>query len=234
MGPALTGALSRVWILQGLSEEELTHLSRLARTRVYKPREIIVRKGEPADQFFVLLRGRAKVGTPLADGSDATINVLGPGEVFGEIAILDGRPRSATVTTLEECEMAVVDKPAFNGLLASSPSIAVKLLSVLAGRVRDLTTRIEDRAFLDVPARLAKQLLWLATHHGNSSGSAVRIDLRLSQQELGNLVGATRESVNKQLREWTRSGILRQERDSIELFDLDALRAVAESHRSAG
>ncbi len=228
MGPALRDALSKVWILQGLSEEELAHLSRLARTKVYKPREIIVHKGDPAEEFFVLLRGRAKVGTPGADGSDATINVMGPGEVFGEIAILDGQPRSATVTTLEECEMAVVDKPAFNGLLASSPSIAVKLLGVLAGRVRELTARIEDRAFLDVPARLAKQLLWLARNHGIASGSAVRIDLKLSQQELGDLIGATRESVNKQLREWTRSGIVKQERDCIELFDLDALGAVAE------
>ena len=125
--------------------------------------------------------------------------------------------------------MAVVDKPAFNGLLASSPSIAVKLLGVLAGRVRDLTTRIEDRALLDASARLAKQLLWLARNHGSESGAAVRIELRLSQQELGDLIGATRESVNKQLREWTRMGILKQDRDCIELFDLEALRAVAES-----
>jgi CRP-like cAMP-binding protein len=229
----LTNALSKVWILQGLSEEEFAHLSQLARTKVCKPREIIVQKGDPAQEFFVLLRGRAKVGTPGADGSDATINVLGPGEVFGEIAILDGQPRSATVTALEKCEMAVVDKPAFDGLLASSPAIAVKLLGVLAARVRELTTRIEDRAFLDVPARLAKQLLWLARNHGSASGPVVRIDLRLSQQELGDLVGATRESVNKQLREWTRSGILKQERDCIELFDPEALADIAESHGSA-
>jgi len=225
----LTHALSRVWIFQGLSEEELARLSALAQTKVYKPRETIVEKGAPASEFFVLLRGRAKVAAPGADGSHAAINVMGPGEVFGEIAILDGQPRSATVSTLEECELAIVSKAAFNDLLATSTSIAVKLLNVLAGRVRELTTRIEDRAFLDVPARLAKQLLWLAANHGVESGPAVRIDLRLSQQELGDLIGATRESVNKQLREWTRSGIVKQERDCIDIFDLDALRAVAAS-----
>jgi CRP/FNR family transcriptional regulator, cyclic AMP receptor protein len=229
MRSALTDALRRVWIFQGLSQEELEHLSGLAQTKIYKPRETIVEKGALATEFFVLLRGRAKVGAPGADGSHAAINVMGPGEVFGEIAILDGQPRSATVTTLEECEMAVVNKNAFNDLLTASPSIAVKLLNVLAGRVRELTTRIEDRAFLDVPARLAKQLLWLAKNHGVESGAAVRIDLRLSQQELGDLVGATRESVNKQLREWTRSGIVKQERDCIEIFDLDTLRAIAGS-----
>jgi CRP/FNR family cyclic AMP-dependent transcriptional regulator len=229
MRSALTDALGRVWIFQGLSREELAHLSGLAQTKIYKPRETIVEKGDSATEFFVLLRGRAKVGAPGADGSHAAINVMGPGEVFGEIAILDGQPRSATVTTLEECEMAVVNKAAFNDLLTASPSIAVKLLNVLAGRVRELTTRIEDRAFLDVPARLAKQLLWLAKNHGVVSAAAVRIDLRLSQQELGDLVGATRESVNKQLREWTRGGIVRQERDCIEIFELDALRAIAGS-----
>lgn len=227
MAPALTDALSRVWIFQGLSEEEVARLSALAQTKVYKARETIVEKGAPASEFFVLLRGRAKVAAPGLDGSHTAINVMGPGEVFGEIAILDGQPRSATVSTLEQCELAVVSKAAFNDLLAASPSIAVKLLNVLARRVRELTTRIEDRAFLDVPARLAKQLLWLAGNHGVESGTAVRIDLRLSQQELGDLVGATRESVNKQLREWTRSGILKQERDSIDIFDLDALRNIA-------
>jgi CRP/FNR family transcriptional regulator, cyclic AMP receptor protein len=228
VGCALTDALARVWIFQGLSEEELAHLSRLAQTKVYKPRETIVEKGDAATELFVLLRGRAKVGTPGVDGSHAAINVMGPGDVFGEVAILDGRPRSATVTTLEECETAIVDKAAFNDLLAASPTIAVKLLNVLARRVRELTTRIEDRAFLDVPARLAKQLLWLARNHGVESGSAVRIDLRLSQQELGELIGATRESVNKQVREWARSGILKQERDCIQIFDLETLRAIAE------
>ena len=142
MRSALTDALARVWIFQGLSREELAHLSGLAQTKIYKPRETIVEKGDSTTEFFVLLRGRAKVGAPGADGSHAAINVMGPGEVFGEIAILDGQPRSATVTTLEECEMAVVNKAAFNDLLTASPSIAVKLLNVLAGRVRELTTRI--------------------------------------------------------------------------------------------
>ncbi len=229
MADALTESLSRVWIFGGLAEDELARLSDLARIKAYKARETIVEKGDEANEFFVLLRGRAKVSTQGSDGADAAINVMGPGEVFGEVAILDGRPRSATVTTLEECELAVVDKRAFHDLLASSPPIAVKLLAVLAGRIRDLTTRLEDRAFLDVPARLAKQLLWLATNHGTESGSRVRIELKLSQQEFGDFIGATRESVNKHLRDWTRSDLIKHERDCLEILDLDALRAIAEN-----
>ena len=230
MADALIDSLSRVWLFNALAKDDLVRLSELARTRVYKARETIVTKGEPANEFFVLLRGRAKVTAQGADGADTAINVMGPGEVFGEIGVLDGQPRSATVTTLEECEMAVVDKRAFHGLLEASPPVAIKLLAVLAGRIRELTTRVEDRAFLDVPARLAKQLLWLAGNHGteSESGARVRIELKLSQQELGDFIGATRESVNKNLRDWSRSGFIKHERDYLEILDLDALRAIAE------
>jgi len=223
---ALTAALGRIWIFEGLAAEELARLAALARTRVYKAREAIVEKGDPPRELFVLLSGRAKVLTRGSEGADAALNVMGPGQVFGEVAILDGQPRSATVVALEECEIAAIDVQAFRDFLAASP-VALKLLGVLAGRVRELTTRLEDRVFLDVPARLAKQLLWLAENHGARTAAGAQIELRLSQQELGDLIGATRESVNKYISEWTRSGVLKQGRDRLEIFDLDALRSVA-------
>lgn len=226
---ALIDSLARVWLFNELAKDDLLRLSQLAKTRMYRPRETIVAKGDSATEFFVLLRGRAKVSAQGAGGADTAINVMGPGEVFGEIGILDGLPRSATVTTMEQCEIAAVDKRAFHGLLATSPEVAIKLLAVLARRIRELTIRVEDRAFLDVPARLAKQLLWLAGNHGTESGARVRIELKLSQQELGDLIGATRESVNKNLRDWSRSGFIEQERDCIEILDLDALHAIAEN-----
>ncbi len=229
MADALIDCLAGVWLFNALTRDDLLSLSQLAKTRVYKPRETIVSKGEPATEFFVLLRGRAKVTAHGADGADTVINMMGPGEVFGEIGILDGQARSATVITLEECQMAVVDKRAFHGLLKSSPSVAIRLLAVLAGRIRELTTRVEDRTFLDVPARLAKQLLWLAGNHGTGSAARVRIELKLSQQELGDFIGATRESVNKNLRDWSRSGFIKHERDYLEILDLDALRSISEN-----
>jgi CRP-like cAMP-binding protein len=223
---SLVDALARAWVFESLGPAELAQLAALVHRRVYKARETIVEKGEAARQLYVLLRGRAKVATRGADGTDTGLNVLGPGEMFGEIGMLDGQPRSATVTTLEECELAVLEAEAFRGFLAAHPPVAAKLLGVLAARVRELSSRLEDRASLEVPARLAKQLLWLAENHGEVVGSGACIALRLSQQELGDLVGATRESVNKQLSEWTRLGVLRQGRDQIEIFDLQALRAI--------
>ena len=233
MADTLIDSLSQIWLFDGLAKDDLVHLSKLAKTRVYKPRETIVTKGDPANEFFVLLRGRAKVTAQDSEGADTAINVMGPGEVFGEIGVLDGQPRSATVTTLEECEMALVDKRAFHALLAASPPVAIKLLAVLAGRIRELTIRVEDRAFLDVPARLAKQLIWLAGNHGADSGARVRIDLKLSQQELGDFIGATRESVNKNLRDWSRSGVIKHERDYIEILDMEALRSIIERRQAA-
>jgi CRP/FNR family cyclic AMP-dependent transcriptional regulator len=228
MADTLIDSLSKIWLFKELSPDDLARLAQLARTKVYKARETIVSKGDPANEFYVVLRGRAKVTARGIEGTEAAINVMGPGEVFGEVGILDCQPRSATVVTLEECEIAIVDKHAFDGLLAASPGVTMRLLAVLASRIRELTIRVEDRAFLDVPARLAKQLLWLAKNHGTDSGARVRIELKLSQQEFGDFIGATRESVNKCLRDWTRSGFIRHERDYIDILDLDALRAVAQ------
>jgi CRP/FNR family cyclic AMP-dependent transcriptional regulator len=209
MTDALIDALSKVWLFSQLAREDVVRLSQLAAIKGYRERETVVAKGEPPRAFYVLLRGHAKVTAQGKDGADTAINVLGPGEVFGEIGILDGQPRSATVTTLEECEVAVIDKLAFDNLLASAPAVAIRLLSVLATRIRELTIRVEDRAFLEIPARLAKQLLWLANNHGVKDSSSIRIELKLSQQELGDFIGATRESVNKSLRDWTRQGLIK-------------------------
>ena len=150
--------------------------------------------------------------------------------MFGEVALLDGGVRSATCTTIEPCELLVVERAQFMELLESSPNIAVKLLHVLAQRLRRLSQRSEDAAFLDVPSRLARSLLDLATRFGErqrAPASDISIALRLSQQELGDLVGATRESVNKHLSDWTRQGILKVRDGRMVISDIDSVRRIA-------
>jgi CRP-like cAMP-binding protein len=149
---------------------------------------------------------------------------MGPGEVFGEVAVLDGEPRSATITALEPCELVIIQRNDFFHFLERAPQAAIKLLEVLARRLRRLSERVEDTAFLDVPGRLAKQLVRLAERYGQKEGEGVCIELKLSQQELGDLVGATRESVNKQLRAWVAEAIVEQSRGKIVILDLEALR----------
>jgi len=146
------------------------------------------------------------------------------------VALIDGGARSATCTAVDACDLLVIERAQFLKLLDESPGISVKLLYVLAQRLRRLSQRSEDAAFLDVPSRLARSLLDLAARFGernHGSGIGIRIGLKLSQQELGDLVGATRESVNKHLGDWTRQGIVRMDSGRMVLSDIESIRRLA-------
>lgn len=224
----LRGALSSVWIFSDLSGAELRRIADLASRRVVAAKSVIVSKGERAQEFFMILRGKAMVTSRGSDGNDIAFGVMGVGEVFGEMALLDQGPRSATVTAMEECELGVIESSAFLSLLRMNPEIGVKLLTMMARRLRELSLRMEERVFLNVKARLAHQLLILGRQYGATTGDGVAIEVRLSQGELAALVGAGRESVNKQLRDWERQGLLTLGRGRILLGDVAGLRRVFE------
>ncbi len=220
--------LRSIPLFQGLDSPELVKVAALANIRLVAAREVVVAQGEPAAALFAIARGRLKVVSSGPDGRDAALGIMGEGEVFGEVALIDGGARSATCTALEPCDLIVIERLQFLQLLDDSPSISVKLLHVLAQRLRRLSQRSEDAAFLDVPSRLARSLLDLATRFGQSDrASGVFITLKLSQQELGDLVGATRESVNKHLSDWTRQGVVRIEDGRMLIADVDGLRRLA-------
>ncbi|HKY36165.1 MAG TPA: Crp/Fnr family transcriptional regulator [Polyangiaceae bacterium] len=213
-----------------LTAEQLAKVAALVEVRAYPARKVVVSQGEPAAALFGIVHGRLKVASCGPDGKDTVLGIMAQGEVFGEVALLDGGVRSATCTTIEPCELLVVERAQFMELLESSPNIAVKLLHVLAQRLRRLSQRSEDAAFLDVPSRLARSLLDLATRFGErqrAPASDISIALRLSQQELGDLVGATRESVNKHLSDWTRQGILKVRDGRMVISDIDSVRRIA-------
>ena len=221
--------LRSIPLFEELSDEELTSVASLARSQTYPGRAAVVTQGEPARALFAILHGRLKVVSCGPDGRDTVLGIMSEGEVFGEVALIDGGTRSATVTAIETCELLVVDREQFLKLLEESPPLAVKLLVVLARRLRRLSQRSEDAAFLDVPSRLARSLLDLASRFGEKRPSSkdICIQLRLSQQELGELVGATRESVNKHLSDWTRQGFLRLQSGRMIISDIESLRGLA-------
>lgn len=222
--------LGSIPLFAGLSAEQLGKIAALAQVRSYAGREVVVNQGEPARALFAIVRGRLKVVSCAPDGRDTVLGIMAEGEVFGEVALLDGGLRSASCTAIEPCELLVIDRAQFMELLESSPAIAVKLLDVLAQRLRRLSQRSEDAAFLDVPSRLARSLLDLATRFGESTrtpAKEIRISLKLSQQELGDLVGATRESVNKHLSEWTRQGIVKLQSGWMVISDIESVRRIA-------
>jgi CRP-like cAMP-binding protein len=221
--------LGSIPLFAGLSPEQLTKIAALAQVRKFAAREVVVTQGEPARALFAIVRGRLKVVSCGPDGRDTVLGIMAEGEVFGEVALLDGGVRSATCTAIEPCELLAIERDQFMELLEASPTIAVKLSDVLAQRLRRLSQRSEDAAFLDVPSRLARSLLDLATRFGErrSPATGIRITLKLSQQELGDLVGATRESINKHLSDWARQGFLEVQGGRLTISDIDSVRRIA-------
>lgn len=222
--------LRSIPLFASLSDEQLASIATLAQVRTVPARAVVVSQGEPARALFAIVHGRLKVASCGPDGRDTVLGIMAEGEVFGEVALLDGGMRSATCTAIEPCELLLIDRAQFMALLESSPAIAVKLLDVLSQRLRKLSQRSEAAAFLDVPSRLARSLLDLASRFGEKERAPSReicITLKLSQQELGDLVGATRESVNKHLSDWTRQGFLRLQAGRMIISDMDGVRRMA-------
>lgn len=221
--------LGSIQLFASLDAGDLAKIGALTRVQSYAARDAIVTQGEPARALFSIVRGRLKVVSCGPDGRDTVLGIMSEGEVFGEVALIDGGTRSATVTAIEPCELLVIDRDPFLALLQDSPDISVKLMVVLAQRLRRLSQRSEDAAFLDVPSRLARSLLDLASRFGErrERSSDISIGIKLSQQELGDLIGATRESINKHLSEWTRLGYLRLQSGRLIISDIDNVRRLA-------
>ncbi len=200
--------IGSVTLFAGLSDKDLDALIAVARNTRLAARERLFHKGDEGTQVYVVIRGRLKALTTSDEGDDVVFSILGEGEVFGEIALL-GRPqRTATVTAITPCDLLVIDRRDFLQYLRSHPEASIELLAVLAERLKRVSELVEDTLFLNLPVRLAKKLVHLARSYGERLDDGVKIDLKLSQEEWGDLVGASRESINKQLREWIETGLI--------------------------
>ncbi len=221
--------LSRIWIFEGVEPGELDRLEQITGSRELRRGEILFAKGAPGEQLFGVMRGRLKISASGPGGKGVVFGFAEPGEVFGEIALLDAQPRSATIEAIEPTQLLTLRRHDFLSFLESHPRVAIRLAQVLAGRVRRLSGQMEDAVLLPLPARLARQLLRLAGVYGRGTASGTRIELKLPQQRLGELVGASRESVNKLMRQWTQEGLIRVDQRIVTLTDVDALHAIADS-----
>ncbi len=235
MGTGSTGSglASRRELLAGvplfsmLDDSDLEGLAEVAYAKRLKARAELFHKGDEGSQVYVIARGRLRVAATSPEGEDVLFTILDPGEVCGDLALLAGGQRTATATALEECELLGIDRRDFLQLLRGRPEMAIRLLEVMAERVRRLSESLEDSVFLNLPARLAKRLLALADAYGSEAEGGTRIGLKLSQTDLGTMVGTSRESVNKTMRAWESEGLVRSEQGFITLLDVSGLRAVA-------
>jgi CRP/FNR family cyclic AMP-dependent transcriptional regulator len=207
--------LRNVELFDGLDEKQLRGICEVVRTKKLKRKEELFHKGDEGRQVFIIMDGKLKALTTSVDGDDVVFSILGPGEVFGEIALLGGTQRTATVSAIEACELLVIDRRDFMAFLVTHPDISANLLQVLALRLKRVSELVEDTLFLNLPLRLAKKLNALSRLYGQAVEGGVRVDLKLSQEEWGDLVGATRESINKQVRSWVEQGMVRVDKGYI-------------------
>ena len=226
MRPSHVQLLKNSSFFSELADQDLERIAALTKLRSYRQKEVVVQQGDPAGDMALIVSGHLKVVSSDPEGRDAALNIMRPGEVFGEVSLFDGEPRSAKIVALEPCECLILPRDAFLSFLTQSPAIAVKLLSVMARRLRKLTERAEDIAFLKVSARLAKRVASLATEFGKPQDDGWRVSFKLSQQEIGDLIGATRESANKHIKLWEARGLVSQQGGHLIVHDLDGLRAL--------
>ena len=196
----------------GLDSDTLDRLASYAHTKKINAGTTIFERGDPGTGLFAVCAGTVKISNHSADGKDAVFNLIKAGEIFGEIALLDGKPRTAEAVALSDCEVMVIDRRDFVPLVKSQPDMALKLIEVLCARLRRTSEQVEDVLFLDLPTRLAKTLMWLARRSG---ATAQGLKIAITQREIGQIIGMSRESTNKQLREWEERKWLRLERGGI-------------------
>ncbi len=216
--------LSQVPLFAELPPERIHELAQLVRRRTYHRGETIFHKGDPGSGLYIIASGQVKIVLPSETGDEAMLAVLEAGEFFGELALFDGLPRSATVVAVQNAEVLILHRDDFMSFVGRNPEVVTGLFSALSRRLRATDELVEDAIFLDVPGRLAKRLLDLADRHGRPEGKGVAIDLKLTQQDLAAMVGATRESVNKHLG-WMRDhGLIQLDRQRIVVLRPDDLR----------
>ncbi|HYN30050.1 MAG TPA: Crp/Fnr family transcriptional regulator [Dermatophilaceae bacterium] len=186
--------------------------------------DILFHEGDQGDRLYVIAEGKIKLGRTSPDGRENLLAILGPGEMFGELSLFDPGPRTATATAVAETQVLALGNDELKDYLASRPGVATTLLAALARRLRRTNESLADLVFTDVPGRVAKALLDLSDRFGRPVEDGVMVSHDLTQEELAQLVGASRETVNKALADFVTRGWLKLEARAVLLHDLERLR----------
>jgi CRP/FNR family transcriptional regulator, cyclic AMP receptor protein len=213
----------RHFLLGKLSRDEIDTLLHYARVERYPAGHEIYAKGSPGQSLMAVLSGTVKMTSVSIEGKEIVFNIVHPGDIFGEIALLDGGERSADAVTMTDCELLVLNRRDFMPILERRADICLILLRILCRRLRQTSEQVEDVLFRDLQSRIAKALLHLAESTRLSRVSASSVGLHVSQRELGNIAGGSRESVNKHLQAWHKAGWIDLGKGTIVIRDLAAI-----------
>jgi CRP/FNR family transcriptional regulator, cyclic AMP receptor protein len=215
--------LANAGIFQGVDPQAAEALSSALETVEYPRGSSIFAEGELGDRLYIIIDGKVKVGRHSPDGRENLLAVMGPADMFGELSVFDPGPRTSTAVAVTDVRLATMDRAALRAWIAKRPEIAEQLLRVLARRLRRTNNALADLIFTDVPGRVAKALLQLARQFGKQEDGGLRVTHDLTQEELAQLVGASRETVNKALADFGQRGWLRLEGKSVLILDPDRL-----------
>jgi CRP-like cAMP-binding protein len=209
-----------------LEPEAFDQLCRYAKHSTLKRGATIVSKGDPGNSLIAVISGTVKISVSSADGRSAILNLIGPGEIFGEVSLFDGHPRSADATANTNCEIFVIDRREFLPFVRSQPALAMKFIELLCARLRWTSDQVEQVILQNLPGRLASALIRLTEKHKQEpKGRSIAV----TQQEISEMVGMTRESINKQLRAWAARDWVRLEHGAIVVLNVEMLRELAEA-----
>lgn len=201
-----------------LGTEAVGAIAGLCVTRHFDAGRTIFMKGDAGDALYAVRRGQVRISSETDDGRRTTLNMMGPGDVFGEVALLDGQARTASALASEPTDLFVILRRDLLVLIERQPQVAVQLIELLCARIRWMSRRTEEASFLSLERRLVRRLIGLCDDYGT--------EIVVSQEELALFVGATRESVNRQLQVWKRGGLLSLGRGRIRVLDTDRLAAL--------
>jgi CRP-like cAMP-binding protein len=208
-----------------LSRAGIEHLGSYIKRRRLPRGSVIFAKGEPGTGLMSVLAGAVKISVLSADGREIVLSIMREGDIFGEIALLDGHPRSADATAVTDCELMMIERRDFIPFLRSHPDLTTQIIQILCSRLRHINQKFEDETFLNLPTRLAKTLLRLSADAERKPGSAPTV--AITQREISEIIGRSRESTNRQLRSWAKHGLIRLERGAVVVLRREKLTEVA-------
>ncbi|HXN69249.1 MAG TPA: Crp/Fnr family transcriptional regulator [Bradyrhizobium sp.] len=209
-----------------LDSAALDQLCRYAKHATLKRGATIFSKGDPGNFLIAVVSGTVKISVSSPDGRSAILNLIGAGEIFGEMSVLDQQPRSADATANTNCEIFIIDRREFIPFVRSQPALAMKFIELLCTRLRWTSDQVEQVILQNLPGRLASALIRLTEKHKVAGGGRT---IAVTQQEISEMVGMTRESINKQLRVWSTRSWVRLEHGAIVVLDAGPLQALAEA-----
>jgi CRP/FNR family transcriptional regulator, cyclic AMP receptor protein len=209
-----------------LGPEAFDQLCRYAKHSTLKRGATIFSKGDPGNSLIAVISGTIKISVSSAEGRSAILNLIGPGEITGEVSVLDGQPRSADVIANTNCEIFTIDRREFLPFVRSQPALAMKFIELLCARLRWTSDQVEQLILQNLPGRLASALIRLTEKHKEAQGGR---SIAVTQQEISEMVGMTRESINKQLRIWASRKWVRLEHGAIVVLNAEPLQALAEA-----